>query len=110
MRRHHQHCVSCTDREWEAIRSRAEEAGMSLSQFVVGCALAGDEAVTPLVLTEDEQRRLYSRVNRLLLACLDLTAPLPGTDVTLREAVEFLWRAGGGPDRASMHGPGGDAE
>ncbi len=109
MRRHHQHCVSCTDSEWRAIKSRVEEAGMSLSQFVVGCALADDGAVTPLVLTEEEQRRLYSRVNRLLLACLDLTAPLPGTDVTLREAVEFLWRAGGGPDRASMREPGGEA-
>ena len=109
MRRHHQHCVSCTDSEWRAIKSRVEEAGMSLSQFVVGCALADDETVTPLVLTEEEQRRLYSRVNRLLLACLDLTAPLPGTDVTPREAVEFLWRAGGGPDRASMREPGGEA-
>ncbi len=109
MRRHHQHCVSCTDSEWRAIKSRADEAGMSLSQFVVGCALADDEAVTPLVLTEEEQRRLYSRVNRLLLACLDLTAPLPGTAVTLREAVEFLWRAGGAPDPTSMRESGGEA-
>ena len=89
-----QHCVSCTDREWEAIRSRAEEAGLSLSQFILRCALV-EETVMPLVLTEEEQRRLYSRVNHLLLACLDLTAALPGTDVTLREAVEFLWRADG---------------
>ena len=109
MRRHHQHCVSCTDREWEAIRARADEMGMSLSQFVVGCALS-DEAAMALVLTEEEQRRLYSRVNRLLLACLDLTAALPGTEVTLREAVEFLWRADGAPDRAGLREPGGEAE
>ena len=107
MKRHHQHCVSCTDREWEAIRSRAREAGMSLSQFIVGCALA-EEAVMPLVLTAEEQRRLYSRVNRLLLACLDLTAPLPGTDVTLREAVEFLWREGGVPPSVGPPEPRSD--
>jgi len=90
-----QHCVSCTDREWDELIGGVE-AGLSLSQFILRCALA-EEAVMPLVLTEGEQRRLYSRVNRLLLACLDLTAVLPGTDVTLREAVEFLWRADGGP-------------
>ena len=107
MRRHRQHCVTCRDSEWRAVVARAEEAGMSISQFVVGCALADEEGGAPLVLTEEEQRRLYSRVNRLLLACLDLTAPLPGTEVTLREAVEFLWRAGGGPDR--LREPGGEA-
>ena len=97
MKRMRQHCVTCTDREWREIKARAAEAGMKISHFVVGCALADDEGRAPLVLTEEEQRRLYSRVNLLLLACQDLTAPLPGTEVTLREAVEFLWRAGGRP-------------
>lgn len=107
MKRHHQHCVSCTDREWEAIRARAEEAGLSLSQFILRCALA-EEAVMALVLTAEEQRRLYSRVNRLLLACLDLTAALPGTDATLREAVEFLWRAEGAPHSVGLPAPRSD--
>ncbi|MCY3672996.1 MAG: hypothetical protein F4Y03_14800 [Alphaproteobacteria bacterium] len=96
MKRMHQHCVTCTDGEWREIKARAAEAGMKISHFVVRCALE-EEPSPGLALTEDEQRRLYSRVNLLLLACQDLTAALPGTDVTLREAVEFLWRAGGAP-------------
>ncbi|MYE60359.1 MAG: hypothetical protein F4X35_12620 [Alphaproteobacteria bacterium] len=96
MKRMRQHCVTCTDGEWREIKARAAAAGMKISHFVVRCAL--DEGPPPgLALTEEEQRRLYSRVNLLLLACQDLTAPLPGTDVTLREAVEFLWRADGAP-------------
>jgi len=96
MKRMHQHCVTCTDGEWREIKARAAEAGMKISHFVVRCTLE-EEPSPGLALTEDEQRRLYSRVNLLLLACQDLTAALPGTDVTLREAVEFLWRAGGAP-------------
>ena len=103
MKRMHQHCLTCTDGEWRAIKARAAEAGMTVSQFLVRCAL-DDEAAAPLVLTAEEQRRLYSRVNRLLLACLDLTAPLPGTEVTAREAVAFLWLAGGGPQARGLRG------
>ena len=98
MKRMHQHCVTCTDGEWQAIKARAAEAGMKVSHFVVRCALE-DETAAPLVLTAEEQRRLYNQVNRLLLACLELTEPLPETEVTPREAVEFLWRAG-----AAWHG------
>ena len=81
--------------------------------FALADALSEDCGLSPsylrpggvsVALSEDEQRRLYSRVNLLLLACQDLTAALPGTEVTLREAVEFLWRAGGAPHRASLPG------
>ena len=96
MKRMHQHCVTCTDAEWRAIKARAADAGMRVSHFVVRCAL-GEDAAAPLVLTAEEQRRLYNRVNRLLLACLELAEPLPGTEVTPKEALEFLWRADGGP-------------
>ena len=103
MKRMHQHCVTCTDEEWREIKARAAGAGMKISHFVVRCALEDGPAMR-LALSEDEQRRLYSRVNLLLLACQDLTAALPGTEVTLREAVEFLWRAGGAPHRAPLPG------
>ncbi len=103
MKRMRQHCVTCTDEEWREIKARAAEAGMKISHFVVRCALENGPVIR-LALSEEEQRRLYSRVNLLLLACQDLTAALPGTEVTLREAVEFLWRAGGAPHRASLPG------
>ena len=105
MKRMRQHCVTCTDEEWREIKARAAEAGMKISHFVVRCAL-DDGPVMRLTLSEEEQRTLYNRVNLLLLTCLDLTEALPGTEVTLRDAVEFLWRAGGAPRHASMPGPG----
>ena len=105
MRRTRQQCVTCTDGEWREIKARAAEAGMKISHFVVRCALE-DGPVMRLALTEEEQRRLYNRVNLLLLTCQDLTAVLPGTEVTLREAAEFLLRAGGAPGHASLPGPG----
>ena len=103
MKRARQHCVTCTDEEWREIKERAAGASMKISHFVVHCALDDGPAMR-LALSEEEQRRLYSRVNLLLLACQDLAAALPGTEVTLREAVEFLWRAGGAPHRASLPG------
>ena len=99
MKRNLQHCVTCTDGEWREIKARAAAAGMKISPFVVRCALEDGPSMR-LALTEEEQRRLYSRVNLLLLACQDLTAALPGTEATLREAVEFLWRA----ERAALPG------
>ena len=108
MKRAHQHCVTCTDEEWRQIKARAAEAGMKISHFVVRCALDEGPAMR-LALSEEEQRALYNRVNLLLLACLDLTAPLPGTEVTPREAVEFLWRAGGAQGDAPPPGPGDKA-
>ena len=43
-------------------------------------------------LSSDELRTLRDRVNRLVLLCEDLVRPLPGTEVTLGEAVAFLFR------------------
>jgi hypothetical protein len=80
---------------------------MKISHFVVRCAL-DDGPVMRLALSEEEQRTLYNRVNLLLLTCLDLTAALPGTEVTLRDAVEFLWWADGVPHHASLRGLGNE--
>ena len=91
MARSRQYSVSCAPLEWETIRERAA-AGTSVSRFVLGCAL-DDDAAHRLALSEEEQRTLYNRVNLLLMATQDLLRPLPGSEVTLREAVEFLFRA-----------------
>ena len=103
MKRNRQRCVTCTDEEWRQIKERAAEADMKISHFVVRSAL-DDGPEMRLALSEEEQRALYNRVNLLLLTLLDLMAALPGTEVTLREAVEFLWRAGGAPPSAPPPG------
>ncbi|MDE0416326.1 MAG: hypothetical protein OXI95_05240 [bacterium] len=89
MRRRQQFSVSATPSDWAAISERAREAGMTISSFIVACALQ-DEDDMRLALSEEEQRDLLNRVNRILLTLDDLMAPLPGTDVTAREAMAFL--------------------
>ena len=89
MRRRQQFSVSATPSDWAAISERAKEAGMTISRFIVACALE-DEDDMRLALSEEEQRDLLNRVNRILLTLDDLMAPLPGTDVTVREALAFL--------------------
>ena len=89
MRRRQQFSVSATPSDWAAISERAKEAGMTISSFIVACALE-DEDDMRLALSEEEQRDLLNRVNRILLTLDDLMAPLPGTDVTAREAMAFL--------------------
>ena len=89
MRRRQQFSVSATPSDWAAISARAKEAGMTISRFIVACALE-DEDDMRLALSESEQRDLLNRVNRILLTLDDLMAPLPGTDVATREAMAFL--------------------
>ena len=68
---------------------------MTISRFVVACALE-DEDDMRLALSESEQRDLLNRVNRTLLTLEDLKAPLPGSDVTAKEALSFLYLAAKG--------------
>ena len=92
MRRNQQFSVSCRPSDWEAIRTRAKEAGMPTSRFVVACALEEEDDMR-LALSEAEQRDLLNRVNRILLVLEDLMEPLPGSDVTAMEALSFLYLA-----------------
>ena len=48
------------------------------------------------------QRNLYERVNRLVLLCEDLLRPLPESEVTLRDAVSFLYRDRQAAEDAAM--------
>ena len=89
MRRARQRCITCTPSDWQAIHDLAQAAGMKTSPFILSRVLGG---ANRMALTAEEQRNLHDRVNRLVLVCEDLLHPLPGCDVTLGEAVAFLYR------------------
>ena len=55
-----------------------------------------------MALSAEHQRRLYERVNRLVLLCEDLLRPLPECGVTLHEAVSFLYRDWRSAETAAM--------
>ncbi len=84
-----QRCVTCTPSDWRAIQALAQEAGMGTSAYVLDRVL-GD--VRRVALAPEAQRAQHERVSRLVLLCEDLLRPLPGTEVTLAEAVAFLYR------------------
>ena len=101
--------IYCSPENRALIGRRAKEAGMSFSRFMVLCALHGADAddggVGPrLVLSEDEQRRLYERV-ALLDRCNEaLLSRLPGTEISALGALAFLVREA----RARSSDEGGD--
>ena len=90
---------------WSVISARAAAAGMSVSRFVVGCALStGDDGSdAPLVLTVAEQHELVERLARLDRCNRALMERLPGTKMSLLDGLAFLVRAhqrsGGGEVR-----------
>ena len=68
------HSLSCTDVEWERVRERADAAGLSISRYLVERALTvelprdgqGKVGAPPrLVLSEDEQREMRDRIERI---------------------------------------------
>ncbi len=89
MRRSLQHSISCKPSEWEAIKARAKGFNMSTSRFIIRCALDENDD-RRLGLSENEQRCLVESVERLAAGVEALLAPLPGSDVTLHEALAFL--------------------
>ena len=89
MRRARQRCVTCTPSDWRAIQDLARAAGMKTSPYILARILGGENRVA---LSAEMQRNQYERVNRLVLLCEDLLRPLPGSEVTLHEAVSFLYR------------------
>ena len=89
MRRARQRCITCRPSDWQAIQDLAQVAGMKTSPFILSRVLGG---ANRMALSAEEQRNLHDRVNRLVLVCEDLLRPLPGSDVTLGEAVAFLYR------------------
>ncbi len=62
--------LSCTDEQWETFRRLAAQRGVSISRYLVECALHGDPHAEPdpsprLVLDETEQRALYEAVRHI---------------------------------------------
>ncbi len=89
--------LRCTRAERAEIRERAAALGMPVSGFLVACALH-EEAGGPrrdeprLVLSEEEQRTLYGRVEEMEKVRRALHEALPGTDLSLFGAIAFLQR------------------
>lgn len=86
--------LRCTPLERARIRERASDAGMPVSRFVVACALKDGTGNEPgIVLSEEEQRRLYDRVAELDRLRRLLLEALPGTGVSLFGALAAMHRA-----------------
>ena len=89
MARARQYCVTCPRSDWREIQALAKEAGMKTSPFILREVLGGD---CRMALTPKEQRSLHDRTVRLASLGEGLLRPLPGSEVTLGEALLFLWR------------------
>ena len=111
MSRARRRSMYCTPAEWAEIAERAEEAGMSISGFLIACALAEDEEEAPdtlLALTEEEQRTQYDRIAQIDRWARAMYEPMPGVGVSVFQVLAFLNRAtadqggagrGGAPER-----------
>ena len=85
-----QYCITCKRSDWWAMQALAKDAEMKTSPFIVREVLGED---CRLALTADEQRDLHDRTVRLASLSEGLLRDLlPGSDVTLSEALAFLWR------------------
>lgn len=88
--------LRCTPLERARIRERAAGHGMSVSAFLVACALNADEAdaeAPRLALTDAEERLLFDRVAELDKLRGALFEPLPRSDMSVFGALAFIERA-----------------
>ena len=82
-----QYCITCPRSDWRAMQDLAKEAGMKTSPFILREVLGED---CRMALTGDEQRELHDRTLRLAALGDGLAGPLPGSGVTMAEALAFL--------------------
>ena len=82
-----QYCITCPRSDWWAIRALAEAAGMKTSPFILREVLGED---CRMALTGEEQRALHDSAVRLASLGDELAGPLPGSGVTMAEALAFL--------------------
>ena len=95
MSRARRRSMYCTPAEWAGIAERADDAGMSISGFLIACALAEDEEEMPetlLALTEEEQRTQYDRIARIDRWARAMYERMPGADVSMVDAIAVLDR------------------
>lgn len=95
--------LRCTPLERARIRERAAEHKMSVSAFLVACALRDDDGPEEARpgLTEEEERLLFERVAELDRLRRALYERLPGTEISVFGAIAFIERA------LRDRGPGG---
>ncbi len=102
-----QYCITCKRSDWRAMQALALEAEMKTSPFIVREVLGED---CRLALTADEQCDLHGRTVRLASLSEGLLRDLlPGSDVTLGEALAFLWHDRQARQRAPGPGTSGNA-
>ena len=90
--------LRCSWAERAEIRERAEALGMSVSGYLVACALHEDAGgprrdEPQLVLSEEQQQTLYRRVEEMDRLRRVLVDSLPGTDLSAFGAIAFIQHA-----------------
>ena len=90
--------LRCSRAERAEIRDRAAALGMSVSGYLVACALhedaGGPRRDQPrLVLSEEQQMTLYRRVEEVDRVRRALVDSLSGTDLSVFGAIAFMQRA-----------------
>ena len=90
--------LRCSQAERAEIRERAAALDMSVSGYLVACALHEDAGgprpdAPRLVLSEEQQRTLYQRVEEMDRVRRALGESLPGTDLSALGAIAFIQRA-----------------
>ena len=87
--------VYCRDpADWERIRKRAASVGVSVSEFVITCALHDDRPEPPpsLVLTAEEQRELLGNVRELQRRIVGIFFGRADGGPPLIEAVQLIYQ------------------
>lgn len=96
--------VHASAAQWTRIRERAERSQMTVSAFLVACALHEetsecDSALAPgavqehrLVLTAQEQRQLYEGMKRMDECVEALLGNLPEVEMSVLEALSLVAR------------------
>ena len=85
--------IYATDVEWETIRERAAERGLTISEFILACAEVPDRNLADASrLSEDERERLRELMEWI---AGEITSPIPKTDgsfpdPTPRQAIRML--------------------
>ncbi len=85
-----QRSLHCRPDEQALIRRRSAAAGMKVSHYVLGLALADDPDRYPVVLTEAEQAELRDRVGEVWLFVRAAKAALGDSGLALTEAIRAL--------------------
>ena len=90
--------LRCSRAERAEIKERAAALGMPVSGYLVACALhedaGGPHRDEPrLVLSEEQQRVLYRRVEEMNRVRRALSESLAGTDLSVFGAIAFMQRA-----------------